>query len=57
MTGITRKKASQVVAGFLGGEPQYIGTYYKTFTATDRQGRVWKFTLDGDIEQGPSLSM
>lgn len=49
MTGITREKASQVAAGFLGGESRYIGTYYNTFTATDRQGRVWKFTSDSSI--------
>ena len=49
MTGITREKASQVAAGFLGGESRYIGTYYQTFTATDRQGRIWKFTFDGSI--------
>lgn len=49
MTGITREKASQVAASFLGGESRYLGTYYKTFTATDSQGREWKFTFDGSI--------
>ena len=34
----------------MGGESRYIGTYYKTFTASDRQGRIWKFTFDSSIE-------
>ena len=49
MTGITREKASQVAADFLGGESRYLGTYYKTYAATDTQGREWKFTFDGSI--------
>lgn len=49
LTGITRKKASEVAAAFLGGQSEYAGTYYKTYTASDRQGRRWKFTSDGSI--------
>lgn len=49
MTGITRERAAQIAAGFLGGAKGYAGTYYDTHTATDQQGRVWKFTLDGSI--------
>ena len=45
MTGITREKASQVAASYLGGESLYLGTYYKTYAATDSQGRMWKFCL------------
>ena len=40
MTGITREKASQVAASYLGGESLYLGTYYKTYAATDSQGRI-----------------
>ena len=50
MTGITREKASQVAASYLGGESLYLGTYYKTYAATDPQGRMWKFTYDGSIQ-------
>ena len=50
MTGITREKASQVAASDLGGESLYLGTYYKTYAATDSQGRMWKFTYDGSIQ-------
>ena len=42
MTGITREKASQVAASFLGGQSRYLGTYYKTYAATDTQGRERK---------------
>ena len=59
MTGITRERASQVAADFLGGESRYLGTYYKTYAATDSQGRMWRFTYDGSIqaekkENGPT---
>ena len=50
MTGITREKASQVAASYLGGESLYLGTYYKTYAATDSQGRMWRFTYDGSIQ-------
>lgn len=50
MTGITRERASQAAASFLGGQSRYIGTYYETYVATDAQGREWKFTYDGSIQ-------
>ena len=49
MTGITRKKAAEVIAGYFGTESFYIGTYYKTYGAKDRQGRTWKATFDSSI--------
>ena len=49
MTGITRKKAAEVIAGYFGTESFYIGTYYKTYGARDRQGRTWKATYDSSI--------
>lgn len=33
----------------MGGQSEYVGTYYETYTASDQQGRVWKFTYDGSI--------
>lgn len=50
MTGISRKKAAEVAAQFLGGEVEYAGTYYDTYLVSDQQGRKWKFTYDGSIE-------
>ena len=49
MTGITRKKAAEVIAEYFGTESFYIGTYYKTYGARDRQGRTWKATYDSSI--------
>lgn len=49
MTGITRKKAAEAIAGYFGTESFYLGTYYKTYGAKDRQGRTWKATYDSSI--------
>lgn len=49
MTGITREKAAEVIAAYFGTESFYIGTYYKTYGAKDRQGRTWKATYDSSI--------
>ena len=49
MTGITREKAAAVIAEYFGTESFYIGTYYKTYGAKDRQGRTWKATFDSSI--------
>lgn len=50
MTGITREKAAEVVAGYFGTESFYIGTSYETYAALDGQGRQWKFMSDGSID-------
>ena len=49
LTGITRKKASQVIANFFGTKNFYIGSYYDTYAATDNKGRTWKAMHDGSI--------
>lgn len=49
MTGITREKAAEVIAEYFGTESFYIGTYYETYGAKDRQGRTWKATYDSSI--------
>ena len=49
LTGITREKAAKVIAEYFGTESFYIGTYYKTYGAKDRQGRTWKATYDSSI--------
>lgn len=50
LTGITRKKASQVIADYFGTESFHIGTYYDTYGATDNKGRTWKAMHDGSIK-------
>jgi hypothetical protein len=49
MTGITREKAAKVIAEYFGTESRYVGTYYKTYEAYDRQQRTWKATFDSSI--------
>lgn len=49
LTGITREKASKIVAEYLSGESRSEGGYYGIYTASDQQGRIWKFTSDGSI--------
>ena len=49
MTGITRKKAAEALAGFFGTEAEYAGTSYETYTVKDRDGRTWKMMRDGSI--------
>ena len=49
LTGITRKKAADVIAEYFGTEKFYIGTYYQTYGAKDRKGRTWKATFDSSI--------
>ena len=51
LTGITRKKASQVIAEYFGTESFHIGTYYDIYGATDSKGRTWKAMHDGSIRQ------
>lgn len=49
MTGITRKKAAEVIAAYFGTTVNYVGTGYDTYTATDKQGRTWKCMSDASI--------
>lgn len=49
LTGLTRKKASEIIADYFGTESFYIGTYYNTYGAEDRKGRTWKAMSDSSI--------
>ena len=44
LTGITREEAAQVIADYFSTESYFIGTYYQTYGAKDRNGREWKAT-------------
>ena len=59
-TGITRKKAAETAAEFLGGRTEHTGTYYDIYTVIAPDGRKWKFMSDGSIrcqrkEQGRKI--
>lgn len=49
MTGLSREKAAQVAARYFGTEARYVGGGYDTYTASDGQGRIWKFVRDSSI--------
>ncbi len=49
LTGITREEAAEVIASYFGTESHYAGTYYETYEAADRKGRIWKATYDSSI--------
>lgn len=49
MTGITRERAAQVIAGHFGTTSHFRGGVYDAYEATDRQGRVWKAVSDASI--------
>lgn len=49
LTGITRANAAKVIAAYFGTTSHYIGTYYRTYGATDSKGRIWKAMSDGSI--------
>lgn len=49
MTGITRKKAAEVMAGYLGSTAQYDGGNYEVYSVKDSTGRKWKVLYDSSI--------
>ena len=51
MTGITREKAANLMAGFFGtGWGSHQGGGYDTWTAADDLGRTWKAMSDSSIQ-------
>ncbi len=50
MTGITREKAAEVTAKFLGGEVKRTFDSYDTYKVTAPDRRVWKIMSDASIE-------
>lgn len=50
LTGISRRRAAEVAAAHFGTVSYYVGTYYDTYAAKDRQQREWKFMSDSSID-------
>jgi len=48
-TGITRQKAAEVTAHYLGGTTDTAGDYYDTHKVTAPDGRIWKVMYDGSL--------
>ena len=49
MTGISRKKAAEVIAAYFGSRAVYDGGSYDAYHVTDGQGRNWKVVSDASI--------
>ena len=56
MTGLTRRRAAEVLADHFGTSVSYDGTYYDAWSAPDRQGRKWKVMRDGSIDCQTSVN-
>ncbi len=50
MTGLTRAKAAEVVAGYFGTVPEHIGGTYDKYGVRDTQGRLWQLVSDSSIQ-------
>lgn len=50
MTGITRIRATEVIAKYFGTVREYEGSYYDTHFAKDASGRKWKVMSDSSID-------
>ncbi|MHB8061441.1 MAG: amidoligase family protein [Ruminiclostridium sp.] len=50
MTGITRQRAAQAIAEYLGTAPQYEGGTYGEYYAYDDENRIWKIVSDASIQ-------
>jgi len=50
MTGITRARAAEVAAAYLGGTIEKTYDSYDTYKITAQDGRVWKVMSDGSIQ-------
>ncbi|MCQ4922260.1 amidoligase family protein [Tissierella carlieri] len=49
MTGITRKRAAQVIGEYLNGGVNSEGGGYGNYIVTDNQNRKWQLVFDGSI--------
>ncbi len=49
MTGITRQKAAEVIAGYFDTYSTHVGGVYDPYTVRDSDGRMWKVVSDSSI--------
>ena len=60
LTGLTRKKAAEIMASHFGTRAYYSGDGYDAYHAKDQTGRIWKAMSDGSINTtrgGESVEM
>jgi hypothetical protein len=49
ITGITRSRAAEVIAGYFYTSPQYEGGTYSAYSVKDNQNRKWEIVSDASI--------
>ena len=49
-TAITRQKAAETAAGYLGCSASFTGGYYEVYEVRAEDGRIWKFMYDGSLK-------
>ena len=49
LTGLTRKKAAEVIAAYFGTQASYYGGSYSEYHVKDESGRTWKLMSDASI--------
>lgn len=49
-TGITREKAAETTANYLGCSATFAGGYYEVYEVRTADGRIWKFMYDGSLK-------
>lgn len=50
MTGITRRRATEVISEYLGSTANHEGGGYGTYSVIDNENRKWKLVRDGSIK-------
>lgn len=55
-TGISRRKAADVVAGYFHASPHYIGRTYDAYEVRDERNRLWKLMSDASITSQRRIS-
>lgn len=50
MTGLSRGKAAEILAGFFRTRAEHTGGSYDAYAVRDAQDRVWKLVSDGSIQ-------
>jgi len=51
LTGITREKAAKTISAYFESNHRHTGGSYDTWSAYDREGRIWKAMSDGSIRR------
>lgn len=51
MTGLTRRMAAKIIAGYFGTDAVHVGGVYDAYTVRDNSDRQWKIVSDASIHR------